>query len=136
MLAWKTTICRDCFLPSGVLLVIVTAGGTGHNCTSSCGSTLPSAPSALCRWKSEWFSLPQQKQTLCSTYCNLGSGSWQAPGVPKEIRQVVPGRLSHHCSPTNTCQPPVSILLSLSQPPPQGLSGCLCFIFILCPPFM
>lgn len=54
--ARKTVICQDCRLPWGFVLVVVTAGGAGHNCTLSCGSTLPSARSVSCRWEGDPFS--------------------------------------------------------------------------------
>ena len=135
--AWKTVICQGRSPPSGFRLLIVPQleglGVIAHSRVE--------ARSHLCCPRRAGGrvsgSLATEKQTLFSTYCSLGSGSWQAPGVPKEIGLGVPGRLSHHSCPTNTCRPPASALLSRSPLLSlRGLPGCLCFIFIMHPWFM
>ena len=52
------------------------------NCPSPCGSMLPSAPSALCRWRAGRPLQPQQRQALGSTYCHLGVWELTGPRRP------------------------------------------------------
>jgi hypothetical protein len=52
-------------------------------------------------------------------------GSWQAPGVPKEIRLVVLGWSSCHRYPQTPAGPnPTSFCHILNQFAPEGLSNC------------
>lgn len=132
--AWKTVICQHCFLPKGFLLVIVSIREVGvitHPYVEACSHLLP----VSCWWESMQPCEYWQKQTMCSTYCPLSSRSWKAPGVPKQIKLVVPGWLSSHSSPIDPCWPYTATFCHIvNQSPPEGLAACLYFICIMFSP--